>query len=325
MPFRKAHALVGGLVRDSIERHVPLAELVQAHPDLGDAGAELLEPGVAVTRRTTPGRRRAGPGGRAAGAVHPPPRGRPGAPRASSAGERHHAERRRPGDRPRAARLAAGAGSTAASTATRSRWPRGCSTSCSSAGERVGPDRRGGGLPGGGGPGLPRLPGTDRAQRDDVRAAPGTCTCTSPTACTGAPTWSAGPTASAAGGPPAGGGAGRRARGDAGRPTGGPAGAGPVQRAGQAVPGPRGDRAIRRHRPVTGRRAPAGRRRHPAAGGPGERGHGSASRLEPTCPGAGGCPGMHMSRGGARLLERTAPDGHRPVGVSQARMPGGPQ
>ncbi len=55
VPFRKAHALVGGLVRDSIERHVPLAELVQAHPDLGDAGAKLLEPGVAVSRRTTPG------------------------------------------------------------------------------------------------------------------------------------------------------------------------------------------------------------------------------------------------------------------------------
>jgi argininosuccinate lyase len=60
MPFRQAHALVGGLVRDSLARHVPLVELVQAHPDLGDAGAQLLEPGVAVTRRTTPGG--AGPG-----------------------------------------------------------------------------------------------------------------------------------------------------------------------------------------------------------------------------------------------------------------------
>jgi argininosuccinate lyase len=60
MPFRRAHELVGALVRDSIERHVPLVELVQAHPDLGDAGAALLEPGVAVSRRTTPGG--AGPG-----------------------------------------------------------------------------------------------------------------------------------------------------------------------------------------------------------------------------------------------------------------------
>ncbi len=54
-PFRQAHAIVGGLVRDSIERRVPLAELVHAHPDLGPEAARLLEPGVAVTRRTTPG------------------------------------------------------------------------------------------------------------------------------------------------------------------------------------------------------------------------------------------------------------------------------
>jgi argininosuccinate lyase len=55
LPFRDAHALVGGLVRDSIERGVPLAELVEAHPQLGAEVAGLLEPGVAVTRRTTPG------------------------------------------------------------------------------------------------------------------------------------------------------------------------------------------------------------------------------------------------------------------------------
>src|SRR5690606_10348963 len=54
-PFRDAHALVGGLVRDSLERHVPLAELVAAHPDLGAEGAALLEPGRPVSRRTTPG------------------------------------------------------------------------------------------------------------------------------------------------------------------------------------------------------------------------------------------------------------------------------
>ena len=55
VPFRDAHALVGALVRDSLERHVPLAELVEAHPDLGADGAALLEPGRPVTRRTTPG------------------------------------------------------------------------------------------------------------------------------------------------------------------------------------------------------------------------------------------------------------------------------
>jgi argininosuccinate lyase len=55
MPFRQAHEVVGALVRDSIERHVPLAELVEAHPALGSEAASLLEPGVAVTRRTSPG------------------------------------------------------------------------------------------------------------------------------------------------------------------------------------------------------------------------------------------------------------------------------
>ena len=47
-------------MRDSLERHVPLAELVAAHPALGDEAVALLEPGVAVTRRTSPGG--AGPG-----------------------------------------------------------------------------------------------------------------------------------------------------------------------------------------------------------------------------------------------------------------------
>jgi argininosuccinate lyase len=60
MPFREAHAVVGSVVRDALERRVPLAELVEAHPALGSEAAELLAPGVAVTRRTTPGG--AGPG-----------------------------------------------------------------------------------------------------------------------------------------------------------------------------------------------------------------------------------------------------------------------
>jgi argininosuccinate lyase len=55
MPFRQAHGVVGGLVHDSIERRVPLEELVAAHPALGSEAVALLEPGVAVTRRTTPG------------------------------------------------------------------------------------------------------------------------------------------------------------------------------------------------------------------------------------------------------------------------------
>ena len=60
VPFRRAHELVGAVVRESLQRRVPLAELVAAHPSLGADAVALLEPGVAVTRRTTPGG--AGPG-----------------------------------------------------------------------------------------------------------------------------------------------------------------------------------------------------------------------------------------------------------------------
>ena len=55
MPFREAHTLVGDLVRRSLEGEASLADLVQAHPSLGEAAAELLAPGVPVTRRVTPG------------------------------------------------------------------------------------------------------------------------------------------------------------------------------------------------------------------------------------------------------------------------------
>jgi argininosuccinate lyase len=55
MPFREAHAIVGSLVRQSQERGVPLDELVMLEPHLGPDAVALLEPGVAVQRRTTPG------------------------------------------------------------------------------------------------------------------------------------------------------------------------------------------------------------------------------------------------------------------------------
>jgi argininosuccinate lyase len=55
MAFRAAYQLVASLVRDAAERRVPLAELVDAHPALGADAVALLEPGVAVRRRTTPG------------------------------------------------------------------------------------------------------------------------------------------------------------------------------------------------------------------------------------------------------------------------------
>ncbi|MFN0029277.1 MAG: argininosuccinate lyase [Acidimicrobiales bacterium] len=54
-PFRDAHALVGSLVRDSLERNVSLPELVAAHPALGEAAAALCAPGQAILRRTSPG------------------------------------------------------------------------------------------------------------------------------------------------------------------------------------------------------------------------------------------------------------------------------
>jgi len=54
-PFRDAHAIVGGLVRDAHERRVTLAELVEAHPAFDEEALRLLEPGVAVSRRRTPG------------------------------------------------------------------------------------------------------------------------------------------------------------------------------------------------------------------------------------------------------------------------------
>ena len=54
-PFREAHAIVGALVRQSVERGVPLDELVLNDPRLGPECVPLLEPGSAVRRRTTAG------------------------------------------------------------------------------------------------------------------------------------------------------------------------------------------------------------------------------------------------------------------------------
>ncbi|MCY3631690.1 MAG: argininosuccinate lyase [bacterium] len=55
MPFRDAHAVIGDLVRRSLDGEGSLADLVQADPRLGEDAAELLTPGVPVTRRTTSG------------------------------------------------------------------------------------------------------------------------------------------------------------------------------------------------------------------------------------------------------------------------------
>ena len=63
MPFRQAHALVGGLVRDSLERHVPLVELVAAHPALGEAAVGAARARCGGDPPADPGWRRSGPGG----------------------------------------------------------------------------------------------------------------------------------------------------------------------------------------------------------------------------------------------------------------------
>ncbi|MCL5048468.1 MAG: argininosuccinate lyase [Firmicutes bacterium] len=55
IPFRQAHTIVGEIVRESLGRGVDMAELVAAHPDLGPEAVHILEPGVAVQRRITPG------------------------------------------------------------------------------------------------------------------------------------------------------------------------------------------------------------------------------------------------------------------------------
>jgi argininosuccinate lyase len=55
MPFREAHAVVGEVVRSALDRRLDFAELVENHPALGPNAAALLEKGVAVSRRTTPG------------------------------------------------------------------------------------------------------------------------------------------------------------------------------------------------------------------------------------------------------------------------------
>jgi argininosuccinate lyase len=55
VPFRDAHTVVGGLVRQAVERGVPLDELIENDPRLGPDALGLVEPGSAVRRRTTPG------------------------------------------------------------------------------------------------------------------------------------------------------------------------------------------------------------------------------------------------------------------------------
>ncbi|MFQ5556904.1 MAG: argininosuccinate lyase, partial [Acidimicrobiales bacterium] len=54
-PFREAHAVVGELVRRALAGEARFGELVTSDPRLGPEAAELLVPGVSVSRRTTRG------------------------------------------------------------------------------------------------------------------------------------------------------------------------------------------------------------------------------------------------------------------------------
>lgn len=55
MPFRDAHAVVGELVRQSLEDSTPLVEVAAAHPLFGESIRALFEPGAGVARRSSPG------------------------------------------------------------------------------------------------------------------------------------------------------------------------------------------------------------------------------------------------------------------------------
>ncbi|MEZ5322548.1 MAG: argininosuccinate lyase [Microthrixaceae bacterium] len=55
IPFRQAHAIVGDLVRRHLDGEEDLVALVRAEPRLGEEGAALLAPGMAVRQRRTPG------------------------------------------------------------------------------------------------------------------------------------------------------------------------------------------------------------------------------------------------------------------------------
>ena len=64
-PFREAHTIVGGLVRQAVERGVPLDELVANDPRLGPERAAAARTGQRGAPAHDAGRRRTGTGRRA--------------------------------------------------------------------------------------------------------------------------------------------------------------------------------------------------------------------------------------------------------------------
>ena len=55
LPFREAHSVIAGLVRESLDSDAELTDLVNNHPDLGPEAAQLLQPGVGWARRNSHG------------------------------------------------------------------------------------------------------------------------------------------------------------------------------------------------------------------------------------------------------------------------------
>ncbi|HAE54910.1 MAG TPA: argininosuccinate lyase [Acidimicrobiaceae bacterium] len=55
LPFREAHSVIAGLVRESLDSDAELTDLVNNHPDLGPEAARLLQPGVGWARRNSHG------------------------------------------------------------------------------------------------------------------------------------------------------------------------------------------------------------------------------------------------------------------------------
>ena len=172
-PFRDAHGIVAGLVRESLDRHVPLAELVAASPHLGADAVALLEPGVAR---------------------HPPHHARRGRARRrwpSSCAASGPASRSTRNGWPAVDRSEPASWPGTSTAATASRSPPTCSTSCwSGGGAGSGGSSRW--RPTAGRTTPPATPsGAGPPATPPCSARPATSTSTSPTACTSAPTWCA--------------------------------------------------------------------------------------------------------------------------------------
>jgi argininosuccinate lyase len=63
VPFRTAHAIVGSLVRRSLDEGTSLADLAAAHPQLGERTRQVFVPGATAARRSSPGGGGPGPVG----------------------------------------------------------------------------------------------------------------------------------------------------------------------------------------------------------------------------------------------------------------------